>query len=105
MKCPNCHGEFPLTWRRYFRFSGTRLSCPLCNAGLRLQHHWPYFVLTPIFVLALMTSVFLLTVRPLGVVPAMFAMTVVALAIALPVDRFADSRVATLVEDGSQRPV
>ena len=45
MKCPQCNGEFPLTWARYFKAPLGRFSCPFCGAKLIGKHVWFYWPL------------------------------------------------------------
>ena len=45
MKCPQCTGNFPLTWRRYFGAPFGRMTCPLCKTKLIGKHRWFYWPL------------------------------------------------------------
>lgn len=45
MKCPQCNGDFLLTWKRYVKAPFGRFPCPLCHTGLIGKHHWFYWPL------------------------------------------------------------
>ena len=45
MKCPQCCGDFNLTWKLYIKAPFGRFPCPLCKTKLIGNHHWFYWPL------------------------------------------------------------
>ena len=92
MKCPQCNGEFPWSWKRYVTSPFGNTTCPLCGTKLVGSHrriYWPLVILGVCVVAGTLT---VLGYVKYGLAGALAAGLIGGLAVALPYDRFLESK-------------
>jgi len=96
VNCPQCHSDFTLSWKLYFRRTPFRLLCPVCGTSVRFRHKAVYYLVTLGYLLSVVIVATLVAATYFGTAGAAVVGLVVGFGIGFPVDRYLDSRLAVL---------
>jgi uncharacterized protein (UPF0212 family) len=99
IECPQCGGEFRLTWRLYVRAPVGTMSCPLCGAKLRFTHRWFYWVAIPAAAALVVVPLTLVGFQLQGLGLGAALGIVGGLVIVVPFDKWMESTFAVPVVD------
>jgi hypothetical protein len=92
MKCPQCNGEFPLTWALYLKAPLGRFSCPFCGAKLIGKHVWFYYPLVVLGCCVLGVPLAYLVGAHFGSIGGIVGGCFGALLSGIPIDRYLECR-------------
>ena len=96
MKCPQCKGEFPLTWKRYIKAPFGRMICPLCHTKIVIKHRWFYWPLMLFGCFVIGIPLALLGGWKYDLAGTLIGWFIGCIAFGIPFDKFLESKFSVL---------